>query len=45
MGLDGALVKMADPSRINRREFIETYKGYAMDPLCLAQVSKLKSTG
>ena len=45
MGLDGALVKMADQSRINRREFIETYKGSEMDPLWLAKVSKLKSRG
>ena len=27
MGLDGALVKLADKSRINRKEFIEKYKG------------------
>ena len=45
MGLDGALVTMADQSRINRREFIETYKGSEMDPLWLGKVSKLKSRG
>ena len=45
MGLDGALVKMADQSRINRREFIENYKGSELDPLWLAKVSKFKSRG
>ena len=27
MGLDGELVKLADKSRINRKEFIQNYKG------------------
>ena len=45
MGLDGALVKMADKSRINRKEFIDKYKGSELDPLWLEKVSKLKSRG
>ena len=45
MGLDGSLVKMADQSRINRREFIESYKGSELDPLWLQNVANLKSRG
>ncbi len=45
MGLDGSLVKMADKSRINRKEFIEKYKGSELEPLWLEKVSKLKSRG
>jgi len=45
MGLDGALVKMADKSRINRKEFIEKYKGSELDPVWLENVSKLKTRG
>ena len=45
MGLDGSLVKLADQSRINRREFIETYKGSELDPIWLEKISKLKSRG
>ena len=45
MGLDGALVKMADKSRINRKEFIEKYKGSELDPVWLENVSRLKTRG
>ncbi|MED5531726.1 MAG: RNA polymerase sigma factor RpoD, partial [Pseudomonadota bacterium] len=45
MGLDGSLVKMADQSRINRRDFIENYKGSELDPLWLQNVANLKSRG
>lgn len=45
MGLDGALVKLADKSRINRKEFIENYKGSELDPIWLEKVSKFKSRG
>jgi len=45
MGLDGALVKMADKSRINRKEFIQKYKGSELDPVWLENVSKLKTRG
>ncbi len=45
MGLDGALVKFADKSRINRKEFIESYKGSELDPIWLEKVSKFKSRG
>jgi len=45
MGLDGALVKLADKSRINRKEFIEKYKGSELDPFWLENVSNLKTRG
>ena len=45
MGLDSNLVKLADQSRINRREFIENYKGFELDPVWLERVAKLKTRG
>ncbi len=45
MGLDGSLVKLADKSRINRKEFIENYKGSELDPQWIEKVSKFKSRG
>ena len=45
MGLDGAIVKLADKSRINRKEFIQTYKGSELDPAWLEKVLKFKSRG
>jgi len=45
MGLDGELVKLADKSRINRKEFILNYKGSELDPGWLEKVSKFKSRG
>ena len=32
MSIDGAMVKLADQARINRREFIDEYRGYELDP-------------
>ncbi|WP_406721151.1 RNA polymerase sigma factor RpoD [Thioclava litoralis] len=32
MSTDSAMVKLADQARINRREFIESYRGYELDP-------------
>ncbi|HBR62913.1 MAG TPA: hypothetical protein DEA94_10550, partial [Rhodobacteraceae bacterium] len=31
MSIDGAVVKLADQARINRREFIEAYRGHELD--------------
>ena len=39
MVIDGALVKLADQSRINRRDFIEAYRGAELDPTWLDQVA------
>ncbi|AZQ66792.1 RNA polymerase sigma factor RpoD [Silicimonas algicola] len=32
MSIDSSMVKLADQARINRREFIEEYRGYELDP-------------
>ena len=32
MQIDGAMVKLADQARINRRDFIEQYRGHELDP-------------
>ena len=33
MSINSAMVKLADAARINRREFIDEYQGYELDPL------------
>ncbi|RMH48958.1 MAG: RNA polymerase sigma factor RpoD, partial [Alphaproteobacteria bacterium] len=45
MSLDSAMVKIADQARIDRREFIEQYRGSELDPAWLDRVSKLKGRG
>ncbi len=45
MSLDSAMVKLADQARINRREFIDEYKGSELDPDWQERVAKLKSRG
>ncbi|RLL65246.1 RNA polymerase sigma factor RpoD [Paenirhodobacter hankyongi] len=32
MSIDSGMVKLADAARVNRREFIEEYRGYELDP-------------
>ncbi|WP_417601303.1 RNA polymerase sigma factor RpoD [Pararhodobacter oceanensis] len=32
MTIDSAMVRLADQARINRREFIDAYRGYELDP-------------
>ncbi|SDW19002.1 RNA polymerase sigma factor RpoD [Litoreibacter albidus] len=32
MSIDSSMVKLADQARINRREFIDEYRGYELDP-------------
>ncbi len=45
MSLDSAMVKLSDQARINRREFINEYKGSELDPDWLDRVSGLKTRG
>ena len=45
MGLDSSIVKMSDKSRINRREFINQYKGSELDPVWTDNIRKLKTRG
>ena len=40
MSIDSAMVKLADQARINRREFIEAYRGRELDPTWLDDMSK-----
>ncbi|GLQ34665.1 RNA polymerase sigma factor RpoD [Amylibacter marinus] len=39
MSIDSGMVKLADQSRINRREFIEKYRGYELDPVWLDTIA------
>ncbi len=43
--LESSLVKIADTHRVNRREFIEEYRGMEMDPTWIERVSSLKGKG
>jgi len=45
MSLDSAMVKLSDQARINRREFIDEYKGHELDPDWMERVGALTSRG
>ncbi|MBV1865526.1 MAG: RNA polymerase sigma factor RpoD [Rhodobacteraceae bacterium] len=45
MSLDSGMVKLADQSRINRREFIDAYRGCELDPLWLEKISAKTGRG
>ena len=45
MSIDGAMVKLADQSRINRRDFVEAYKGQELDPTWLDRVAEKPGRG
>ncbi len=45
MTLEGVLIKMADASKINRRDFIEEYRNSELDPGWIDRVAKLKGKG
>ncbi|MGB0498462.1 MAG: RNA polymerase sigma factor region1.1 domain-containing protein, partial [Rubricella sp.] len=45
MSLDSDMVKIADRARINRRDFIEEYRGAELEPGWLERVSGLKGRG
>ena len=45
MTLDSSMVKLADQARINRREFIEAYRGSELDPRWLDRVAKMPGRG
>ena len=40
MSIDGKIVKLADQARINRREFVEAYRGSELDPTWLDRMSE-----
>ena len=43
--VDSAFVKISDKARVNRKEFINEYKGFELDETWLDRVAKLKSRG
>jgi RNA polymerase primary sigma factor len=45
MSIDSNMVKLADQARINRREFIEEYRGYELDPTWLERMSEKAGRG
>ncbi|MBM9593126.1 RNA polymerase sigma factor RpoD [Roseitranquillus sediminis] len=45
MSIDSAMVKLADQARINRREFIDAYRGYELDPNWLERVAEKSGRG
>jgi len=45
MVLDGSMVKLADQARINRREFVEAYRGRELDPNWLTDMGKKPGRG
>ena len=45
MQIDGAMVKLADQARINRREFIDAYRGRELDPNWLDDMSRKPGRG
>ncbi len=45
MSIDSAMVKLADQARINRREFIDEYKGRELDPNWLAEMGAKAGRG
>ncbi len=45
MQIDSAMVKLADAARINRREFIDDYRGYELDPTWLDRMAAKSGRG
>ncbi len=45
MSIDSAMVKLADQARINRREFIDEYRGCELDPSWLEKMSAKAGRG
>ncbi len=45
MSLDGSMVKLADQARINRREFIDAYRGRELDPNWLSEMGDKTGRG
>ncbi|HBZ45074.1 MAG TPA: RNA polymerase sigma factor RpoD [Maritimibacter sp.] len=45
MSIDSAMVKLADQARINRREFVEAYRGYELDPTWMERMAEKPGRG
>ena len=45
MTIDSSMVRLADQARINRREFIDAYRGYELDPTWCDRMTENKGRG
>jgi len=45
MQIDSNMVKLADQARINRKEFIDAYRGHELDPTWLENIAELPGRG
>ncbi len=45
MAINSGMVKLADQARINRREFIDEYQGYELDPTWLERMAEKPGRG
>jgi len=45
MAIDSSMVKLADQARINRKEFVEEYRGHELDPTWLDRISEKAGRG
>ncbi len=45
MSIDSAMVKLADQARINRREFVDSYRGAELDPTWMDRMSDKPGRG
>ncbi len=45
MAINSGMVKLADQARINRKEFIDEYQGYELDPTWLDRMAKKPGRG
>ncbi|MFP7570000.1 RNA polymerase sigma factor RpoD [Marivita sp. S2033] len=45
MSIDSAMVKLADQARINRREFVDAYRGRELDPNWLEEMGEKSGRG
>ncbi|WP_298972483.1 RNA polymerase sigma factor RpoD [uncultured Roseobacter sp.] len=45
MQIDSAMVKLADQARINRREFVDEYRGYELDPNWMERMAEKPGRG
>ncbi len=45
MQIDSAMVKLADQARINRKEFVDAYRGYELDPNWMERMADKSGRG
>ncbi|WP_448326772.1 RNA polymerase sigma factor RpoD [Sulfitobacter sp. M13] len=45
MQIDSAMVKLADQARINRKEFVDSYRGYELDPNWMERMAEKSGRG